>query len=136
MASKRGREEKQKVRWKRVGKEGNRKRRREKKHISAFALPTCHSTLLAGCQHAPLQTQLQVTKSSHCPTQGVPSMFYAVNCIEMPNAYKQGNYILERATNCKLLSRSNKLVLRPRGSLKNNTQDHPANSKKQLYQEV
>lgn len=44
------------------GKEGNRKRTGERKSLlSGFAFPTCHSILLAGCQHAPLQTQLQVT---------------------------------------------------------------------------
>lgn len=102
------------------GKEGWKEDRRKEKHISGFALPTCHSTLLAGCQHAPLQTQLQVTKSSHCPTQGVPSTFRIVNCTEMPVVYKEGNYAPIRVTNSKLLSISNKLALRTIGSLQNN----------------
>lgn len=103
------------------GKEGTGKRIRERRSIfSGFALPTCHSTLLAGCQHAPLQTQLQVTKSSHCPTQGVPSMFHTVNCTEMPTAYKKGNYTPIKATSSKLLPIAKKLALRPTGSLQNN----------------
>lgn len=89
------------------------------KHISVLALPTCHSTLLAGCQHVSLQSQLQVTKSSHCPTQGVPSMCNIINCTKTPAVYKEGNYILERVTNSTLLPISNKSALRPAGSLQN-----------------
>jgi hypothetical protein len=61
-------------------------------------------------------------------------MFHIVNCTEMPTAYEEGNYILQRAVNQKLLSMSNTLALRPVGSLQNN-QDYPANSK-QLNQEI
>lgn len=87
-----------------VGKGGGKKGlERERRSIfSGFALPACHSILLASCQHAPLQTQLQVTKSSHCPTQGVPSMFHIANCTEMPTAYVTGNYTSIRATSSKL----------------------------------
>lgn len=47
-------------------------------------------------------------------------MFHIVNCTEMPTAYKKGNYTTVRATNSKLLSISNKLALRPVGSLQSN----------------
>lgn len=68
-ASKRGREEKQEVRLKRVVKEGT-------EGVSLFALPTCHSTVLAGCQSAPLQTQLHTTMNGHCPPQRVSHVPY------------------------------------------------------------
>lgn len=69
---------------------GNKEGKRKVKHISALARPTCHSTPLAGCQHAPLQTQLQMTKSSHCPTQGVSSMFHIINCTKCQRLTRKG----------------------------------------------
>lgn len=98
MASKRGRGEKEKKKKKPEGQvekgQGKEETERSKERGSIFsgvALPTCLSTLLSRCQHAPLQTQLQVTKSSHCPTQGVFPMSHTANYTGMPNASKEGN---------------------------------------------
>lgn len=104
------------------GREGGieRARKRQSTFLRSLALPTCHSALLPDCQHASLQTQLQVTKSSHCPTQGVPSMFHIINFTKMPTAYKEGNYILIRATNSAPLPIAHNLALRPVGSPQNN----------------
>lgn len=63
-------------------------------------------------------------------------MFHIANCTEMPIAYKKRNDTPIRATSSKLPFMSNKLALRPVGSLHSNIKGYQGNSKKQQIQEI
>lgn len=101
-----------------VEKEGLERARERQVYFCSCSPPvTALSCCLPACS---LANTAASDKEQPLSYSGVPPMFRIINCTEMPMAYKEGSYMLERATNSTLLPISLKLALRPAGSLKNN----------------